>query len=532
MLGVVGFVGDVVPGLEVLSLLKLLFLFWLWPLAAILVGLGKDVVGLDDESAAPEPRDWIEMEMGTVAQLAFLFGVVLSVVNPPMARQDISQLLGSVVAIARHRGSLPGPETFDQEVDYRLPVDGSWTVVNGSPIKEWSHSWFPATQRYAYDFVITDEEGRTRPAGTDECVANYYCYDEPVLAPADGVVVTVRDGDPELGRGGGYSHPFKRSVTGNTVTISHAEGEYSCLAHLVPGSLSVAPGDRVERGQPVGRCGHSGNSSEPHLHFQLQDHPTFEFATGLPIRFDDVVSESPSVDVAADAGWDDPSAAGWRGESGLNGDGSGLNAVGDGGDGERDGDVTVSAGDGDTPETGRSQYVHVGQRVTHAPTADADEPEEGVEVADRQDGAAHRTDDGASTPSVPGVGRVVALGRVAAGLAIGGYVVLLGGIVGSSVSTVALGLAAITGLALAYLLGRWVVDDGDGRVPSISSVAGVVLAGAVVGTVAAGNLLPGTTAFVLGGALFLLGTLLYVGVWEYGRRRVFRDAVSTARGIA
>jgi murein DD-endopeptidase MepM/ murein hydrolase activator NlpD len=110
------------------------------------------------------------------------------------------QLLGSLVAIGRHRGSLPDPETYDQSTSYRLPVEGTWTVVNGSPIKEYSHSWFPATQRYAYDFVITDEEGRSRPAGTDTSIENYYCYDQPVLAPADGVVVDVHDDDPPRGK--------------------------------------------------------------------------------------------------------------------------------------------------------------------------------------------------------------------------------------------------------------------------------------------------------------------------------------------
>ena len=82
---------------------------------------------------------------------------------------------------------------------------------------------------------------------------------------------------------------------GGHVVIKYAASEYSFLAHLRPGSVTVDPGQRVERGQQVGRCGHSGNSSEPHLHFQVQDHPDFATATSLPVRFDDIEIGSPGM---------------------------------------------------------------------------------------------------------------------------------------------------------------------------------------------------------------------------------------------
>jgi len=304
MLGFLALPGEFVPALAPLKLFHLFWLFALWPFVAMLVAA---VSGGGDETGAG-PRAWLEMDGGLRTTLAFLAGVALTVVNPLVFRQDAGQLLGSAVAVARHRGSPPDPESHEQAADYRLPVDGTWTVVNGSPIKRHSHSWFPATQRYALDLVVTDDDGRTRPADADTGVENYYCYDEPVLAPADGLVVDVHDGDPELGRGGGLSHPLKRSVTGNRVTIRHAEDEYCSLVHLVPGSIEVDPGERVERGQQVGRCGHSGNSSEPHLHVQFQDHPAFELAAGLPVRFDDVAVDAPGVDVADATGWEAPRA--------------------------------------------------------------------------------------------------------------------------------------------------------------------------------------------------------------------------------
>jgi len=62
-------------------------------------------------------------------------------------------------------------------------------------------------------------------------------------------------------------------------------GVYAALAHLRRGSVLVRPGDRVAAGQPLAACGNSGNSSEPHLHFQLMDHPSVLLAAGLPLRF-------------------------------------------------------------------------------------------------------------------------------------------------------------------------------------------------------------------------------------------------------
>jgi hypothetical protein len=41
----------------------------------------------------------------------------------------------------------------------------------------------------------------------------------------------------------------------------------------------------VSQGQFIGNCGHSGHSTEPHVHLQFQDHPSFHLSRGLPIRF-------------------------------------------------------------------------------------------------------------------------------------------------------------------------------------------------------------------------------------------------------
>jgi hypothetical protein len=157
-------------------------------------------------------------------------------------------------------------------------------VVNGSPDKRYSHSWFPVRQRYAYDFVITDDAGSTHDGG--DGVESFYCFDEPILAPVDGTVVRAKDGHRDHHRTTGWIDPLQYRLAGNYVVIKHAENEYSFLAHLKQGSVCVESGDHVERGQEIGRCGHSGNSSEPHLHFHVQDHAIPYIGAGLPIQFD------------------------------------------------------------------------------------------------------------------------------------------------------------------------------------------------------------------------------------------------------
>lgn len=76
-----------------------------------------------------------------------------------------------------------------------------------------------------------------------------------------------------------------KDIRGNYILIKHSDNEYSMLAHLQPNSIMVNCEERVVRGQVIAKCGNTGNSSEPHLHFQLQNSKSFYFSAGLPICF-------------------------------------------------------------------------------------------------------------------------------------------------------------------------------------------------------------------------------------------------------
>jgi murein DD-endopeptidase MepM/ murein hydrolase activator NlpD len=151
------------------------------------------------------------------------------------------------------------------------------------------------TQRFAYDLVVVDDALR-RHRGRGTRVDDYHCHGLPIVAAAAGRVVEVEQSigtAPFLGRG--VADFLARGFRGNYVVIEHAEDEFAVYAHLVAGSVPLTVGEEVRRGQLVGRCGHTGHSSEPHLHFHLQNRADFFTAAGLPIRFHEAVVDGDPV---------------------------------------------------------------------------------------------------------------------------------------------------------------------------------------------------------------------------------------------
>ncbi len=220
--------------------------------------------------------------------LFWLFGLVSIIYNFSVFLQSLKQLWGMLVIPLRYGSNLPDAENYQCKVKYSLPFHGTWTVVNGGIDKTSSHSWEINTQRYAYDFVILDEKGYSS-SGENKKTADYYCYGKKILAPADGEVVELQDKHPDsLLLGDGQVDCSAKDIRGNYILIRHADKEYGLLAHLQPESIRVKVGDTVKRGQCIAYCGNSGNTSEPHLHFHLQDGMSFYTSAGLPIEFADI----------------------------------------------------------------------------------------------------------------------------------------------------------------------------------------------------------------------------------------------------
>ena len=145
-----------------------------------------------------------------------------------------------------------------------LPFWGEWTVSQGHD-DEYTHK---GDWGKAFDFEIRDENGKTFTANGLLC-ENYYCYNKPVLAPADGIVEEIIDtvDDNEIGKVNTLNN------WGNTIIIRHLNGLYTQLSHLKKGTFRVEKGGFVKRGDLVANCGNSGRSPQPHLHFQVQSSP-------------------------------------------------------------------------------------------------------------------------------------------------------------------------------------------------------------------------------------------------------------------
>ena len=90
-----------------------------------------------------------------------------------------------------------------------------------------------------------------------------------VLAVADGTVRRVRDGQADRTFVGPLAVPDGVGC-GNGLAIEHADGTESLYCHLERGSLRVAQGDTVARGDPVGHVGASGLTEFRHVHLALR----------------------------------------------------------------------------------------------------------------------------------------------------------------------------------------------------------------------------------------------------------------------
>lgn len=163
----------------------------------------------------------------------------------------------------------------------KLPFKGEWSVTWGGDTKEQNYHVESVAQKNAFDFLIYDEKGSTHK-GAGETNEDYYAFGKELYAPCDGEVVLVVDGVKD--NVPGVLNPVY--IPGNTVIIKTATGEYTFFAHFKQHSIVVKQGQKVSTGELLGLCGNSGNSSEPHLHFHLQNVEDMTKATGAKCYFD------------------------------------------------------------------------------------------------------------------------------------------------------------------------------------------------------------------------------------------------------
>jgi murein DD-endopeptidase MepM/ murein hydrolase activator NlpD len=164
-----------------------------------------------------------------------------------------------------------------------LPFTGEWTVIWGGDTKTQNYHVESETQKNAFDFVVTDDTGRSfKNDGKKN--EDYYAFGKPIISPVDGTVVLVVNGVKD--NVPGATNRF--NVGGNTVIVKTPAGEYFVFCHLAHSTIKVREGLKIKQGHFIGKCGNSGHSSEPHLHFHIQDEENLETAIGVKAFFNNI----------------------------------------------------------------------------------------------------------------------------------------------------------------------------------------------------------------------------------------------------
>ncbi|AXE40093.1 M23 family metallopeptidase [Acidipropionibacterium virtanenii] len=190
-------------------------------------------------------------------------------------------------------------------ISLEYPFTGRWIAHNSPADRVPSHRTELFATALAIDFLPVDARGRTAPVTLGSLVRpeppeRFTGFGRAVLAPADGVVVAVS--------GAAFDHPAYRglpsiryaatqrnrissgwkALAGNHVLIDcggPGGGAIVALCHLRHGSIEVEIGQQLRSGERIGRCGNTGNSTEPHVHIQAMDGPDPRTARPVPMTF-------------------------------------------------------------------------------------------------------------------------------------------------------------------------------------------------------------------------------------------------------
>lgn len=192
-----------------------------------------------------------------------------------------------------------------------LPFKTMTVAINTPADQIPSHGTDEWGQRYAYDLVPV-VIGNSPKAGSKDLylkgsmfqqtligvpVENFQAWEQEILSPFAGLVVSVQDGwddrarpwlPKDIARALFFTKPPEgedfRSLAGNNVVVKTVHG-YLFLAHFKKNSINVEVGEEVSIGQKLGQVGNSGNSTSPHLHIHLMDGPDPKTANGIPFGF-------------------------------------------------------------------------------------------------------------------------------------------------------------------------------------------------------------------------------------------------------
>ncbi len=176
----------------------------------------------------------------------------------------------------------------------QCPVKGQWSFLNP-----------PGHHPDAKDFVAVDENAKPYKGlgllmhllGRLKA-STVFSWEEPVLSPFDGTIIKIVNDCEDRMRlsliSDVYSGLFlgkqeyaedANEFFGNHVIMQASKGVYALFAQLRQSSIQLREGDKIKTGALIAKIGNSGNSVQPHLHFQLMKENKPLTADPLPFVF-------------------------------------------------------------------------------------------------------------------------------------------------------------------------------------------------------------------------------------------------------
>ncbi|HSX75435.1 MAG TPA: M23 family metallopeptidase [Shinella sp.] len=278
-------------------LLPAFFLYWLWlPRPADRLGwLMRVVYGAAYFSfvAVIGRWDFLGVALALLLPAAFAAAAALSYLRvrrrPWSLSRSVLRAHGFTAAmavffLALTARALSGYGYQETAVSLAFPFSaGTYYVGQGGGTTAINAHHADQSQRFALDIVALNDFGMRAKGLMPKALADYAIYDREVKSPCTGIAIATRDGIDD-------NRIFETNTAapaGNNVILACGTARI-LLAHFRKGSIAVAAGAIVSRGQTLGRVGNSGNSSEPHLHMHAYLGGTRDYSEGqgVPMTFD------------------------------------------------------------------------------------------------------------------------------------------------------------------------------------------------------------------------------------------------------
>ena len=206
-------------------------------------------------------------ERAMVSWMPAAFGVVVAVLSLVPRRVPnwpftVFAMAGSALLMAAVVLAVREPTADVVEIGF--PMAGQTHMLQAGPTPLTNYHALHPGQRNAIDMAPIGDGGT---AEEGDALTDDACFGAALIAVADGVVRFASDDEADLPIG----ESSDGHAAGNRVVLEIAPDRYALYAHLKQGSALVSEGHRVREGDKIGECGNTGNTSGPHLHFQVQD---------------------------------------------------------------------------------------------------------------------------------------------------------------------------------------------------------------------------------------------------------------------